>query len=217
MSARATTIQRARTARAAGFTLIEMLAVLLILSLLVGVLVVQLGGAGEVVQGNLTESRLAMIGAVLSEYELERGDWPASQLTTDQGAAPNATNLGAECLVIALWSREWDGKGVDDLDLVNSDGDLARKRLVDGFDDLQLRELADHWGNPIAYFHHNDYGREDLYVTFDPVTGEPVESVARARKDPDTGRWYRGRKFQLLSAGSDGLFGTEDDIDLVGR
>lgn len=203
--------------RASGFTLIEMLAVLLILSLLVGVLVVQLGGAGEVVRGNLTEARLAMIGAVLSEYELDRGDYPPSQLTADQGAAPNATNLGAECLVIALWSREWDGKGVDDLDLVNTDGDLSRKRLVDGFDDLELRELADRWGNPIAYFHHADYGREDLYVTIDPITGERIESIARARKDPETGRWYRGRKFQLLSAGSDGSFGTEDDIDLVGR
>ena len=48
--------------------------------------------------------------------------------------------------------------------LVNSDGDPLAKTPT-GFESADLCELEDEWGNPIAYFHHRDYGRDDAYVT----------------------------------------------------
>ena len=200
-----------RSARA-GFTLIEMMAVLLILALLVGVLVVQLSGVQEVVEVGDTEQRLARIGAAISGWEIDRGEWPRSSFTAEQGTPPNEFNLGVECLVLGLWSEETDGAGLEDGWLDNTDGDETKKRLASAFGDRQLREIVDAWGNPVAYFHHVDYGRTDLYTTFDPATGEPLESAARALRNSDTGRYFRKNKFQLISAGLDGEFGTEDDI-----
>ena len=34
----------------------------------------------------------------------------------------------------------------------------------------------------------------------------------RARRNPLTDAWHRFDSFQLISAGSDGMLGTEDDI-----
>ncbi|HNR58873.1 MAG TPA: hypothetical protein PKJ51_10485, partial [Methanothrix sp.] len=50
-----------------------------------------------------------------------------------------------------------------------------------------------------------DYAREDRYATIDPDTGEPVESVAKALVNPTTGRAYEPNRFQLVSAGPDGM------------
>ena len=196
----------------AGFTLIELMAVLLILSLLVGVLVVQLSGVQEVVEEGDTEQRLARISAAISGWEVDAGDWPRSSFTAEQGTPPNEINLGVESLVLGLWSKTSDGAGLEDGWLDNVDGDETKKRLSSAFGDRQLRELVDAWGNPIAYFHHVDYGRVDLYSTFDPETGEVFDSEAVALKHPDTGRYFRKNKFQLISAGLDGEFGTEDAL-----
>jgi prepilin-type N-terminal cleavage/methylation domain-containing protein len=196
----------------AGFTLIEMLAVLLIVSLLVGVLVVSFGGAESAVRADLTRTRMVQVSAVLTEYEIEHGDWPRSSFGADLGGAPNALNTGGECLVLALWRKGFAGGGLDEEWLGNSDGDTAKKELDGAFADRGLRELLDSWDNPIAYFHHADYGRSDLYLTLDPKSGEELESAASAAKDPDTGRWLRATTFQLVSAGEDGRFGTEDDV-----
>ena len=38
------------------------------------------------------------------------------------------------------------------------------------------------------------------------------ESSVHALKNPVTGQYFQNDKFQLISAGSDGYFGTEDDI-----
>lgn len=202
----------ARARGIAGFTLLELLAVLLILSLLVAVLVTTLGSAEEVVQEKLTGTRLAQIASVLTEYEIDQGDWPPSAFTAEQGEAPNGTNVGAECLVLALWAGGRDGAGLDEDWLGNVDGDYAKKKLDGTFPDRGLRELLDTWGNPIAYLHHADYGRSDLYLTLDPLTGEKVESVVEARKNPATGDFADRRRYQLISAGADGRFGTEDDV-----
>lgn len=197
--------------RRAGFTLIELLAVIVILAILMAFLLTTLGGQEEVVRVNLTRTFLENVEAVVGEYEREEGDFPPSAWSADWGAPPNMTNLGAEALVVALWREDRGGVNLSDDVLVNSDGDRSRDRLT-VFPRLDLFELRDQWDNPIAYFHHRDYGRRDLYLTEDPETGEPLESTAVARRSERTGDWANRRTFQLLSAGPDGQFGTEDDI-----
>ena len=148
---------------------------MLILSILIWFLVTNLGGAREVVEAGLTRSRLAEIEAMLSAWADERGDFPSSSFTPEQGVAPNLANLGSECLYLALCAAGQDGVGKLDEKLANVDGDRLARRL-EGFESLELYEIGDDWQNPIAYLHHRDYGRRDLYQSLDPETGELLEA-----------------------------------------
>lgn len=196
----------------AGFTLIELLAVLLVLSVLVGVLITSLGGAEEATRGSLTENFMAQVGVALSEYEIDHGDYPRCSFSGELELSTNELNVGAEALVVALFSDGFEAAGaVTDEQLGNTDGDRAMRDVTD-FGTRDLFELLDAWDNPIAYFHHSEYGRKQRYTTYSTATGQPVETEVEARTNPVTKRPYRPREFQLVSAGPDGIFGTEDDL-----
>jgi prepilin-type N-terminal cleavage/methylation domain-containing protein len=195
----------------AGFTLIELLAVLVIIGVLIAVLVPRLGKAGEIAEEKLTRSFLLQIEASIGEYEVQFGDYPASRFLEEWGPPPNPVNLGAEALVLGLWSPKWGGTTLPPDRLVNLDEDSSKKALAT-FPKLFLFELRDQWQNPIAYFHRRDYGRRDAYVTEDPRTGEPIESTVIAQRDDATGLYRNANRYQLISAGIDGEFGTDDDI-----
>jgi len=200
----------------AGFTLIEMLAVMLILGILVAFLVTQLGRSEDTAKERLTRTKLAELSALIDSYERSQGDYPPSALTPEQGVPPNALNLGIEVLVATLWSKGRNGLGISADDLRNTDGDQSTKTLTD-LPTNDLFELVDLWENPLAYFHHADYGRVDRYQTFDNQTGEISENEVRALVNPTTRLHYQPGRYQLLSAGADGVFGTEDDIGNFGR
>ena len=196
-----------------GFTLIELLAVLMIISILTYFLVSNMAGSIDVVDEGVVKNRMATMRAALAQYSDEKGDYPRSQLPNDLGTAPNALNVGSECLYLALCAEGAPGFGTLDKpeELCNSDGDSLSKR-VKGFESQELFELADAWGNPVAYIHHLDYEREFRYVAFDAETGEAAEYSLRAIKNAKTGRFEEPSGFQLISAGGDGKFGTDDDI-----
>ena len=210
--ARSTRAGRGASARS-GFTLIELLAVLVVLSILMVFLVPKLMGAEDVVKAENTRQFLLQIKAVLTEYEAEIGDYPPSSFTSEQGQPPNRTNLGAEALVVHLWSEGLDGLLLDDEHFVNTDNDESAKRLTT-LGNAQLFELRDDWENPIAYFHRQDYSRPDSYITFDGKTGEEVVNPVRALMNETTERFNNPKTYQLISAGSDGKFGTSDDIGI---
>lgn len=200
----------------AGFTLIELLVVILIISILAAVLVTQLGGAEDAARNQQTRQQLAKLSAALISYETDgHGDYPASRFPDEAGVSNDGTNVGIEALVVALWSNGYEAGGLldDEADrLQNTDGDSSSRALTD-FPSRQLFELSDAWDNPLAYIHRRDYDAgEFAYVTSDPLTGEEIESMVKAHKNPDTGRYYDARSFQLISAGSDGRFGTPDDV-----
>lgn len=203
--------------RRGGFTLIELLAVLVILSILTAFLVSNILAARSTVEEQATRATMAQISAALTEYEIERGDWPPSTYPEAWGAAPDATNVGAEVLYMTICAEGEIGFGRFDEAPANVEGDRSVLR-VPGHASQELFEIADAWGNPIAYFHHRDYGREDTYRTYDGATGEVATSVVRARKNERTGRFYEPKGYQLLSAGPNGVFdkpGSEDDDDIT--
>ena len=201
--------------RRAGFTLLELLAVLAILSILAVFVVTQIGTAEEIVQEKLVRAQLEQIDLAIAHYEAEEGDWPPSSFDLDAGAAageaPNAVNAGCERLVLALWSGGLEGCGLSADELANTDGDRTSRPLGD-LPTKDLLELVDAWGNPIAYFHHVDYGTEALYRVVDATTGEAREVRVAARRNDATGLPFAHRRFQLISAGADGVFGSEDDL-----
>jgi len=195
---------------AAGFTLIELIAVLAILSILAYFLVTNVGGAKELVDEKATHNKLVQVAAMLEQYADAAGDYPTAA-GMFPGAPPNATNVGGETLYLALCREHGPGFGVVDDELCNTDGDRASAQL-EGFESRELYELADSWGNPIAYLHHRSYDRAETYATRDAATGEPLEGQVTAWRNEATQRFHGPRAFQLISAGADGAFGTEDDI-----
>jgi prepilin-type N-terminal cleavage/methylation domain-containing protein len=199
-----------RSARA-GFTLIELIAVLAILAILMAIFLPRLAGFGVRARERTTKAWLSQLSAAIGEYEDRFGDFPPSQYLDKWGAAPNTTNLGAECLVLAMWSSEWTGASLPDDRFVNSDGDEAKKSLT-RIPRPALLELKDEWDNPIAYFHRRDYGRQDAYVVVRSDDELASDSSVKARTNPVTRTWFNPEKFQLISAGADGEFGTEDDL-----
>jgi prepilin-type N-terminal cleavage/methylation domain-containing protein len=194
-----------------GFTLLELLAVLVILGILMVILVPRLSKAGEIAEERLTRVFLTELDAAIGEYEHPFGDYPPSRFLEEWGAPPNPTNLGAETLVLSVWSPKWTGTTLSPDRLVNLDDERTKKALAT-FPKPDLVELRDNWDNPIAYFHRRDYGRRDAYVTKDPQTGEVIDSTITAARDDVTGLYRNPNRYQLISAGLDGAFGTEDDI-----
>lgn len=191
--------------------MVELLAVLVIIGILMVVLLPRLRGAQDLAEVKITRNFLVQLDGAIAEYETHFGDFPPSQYIEKWGVAPNGTNVGAEALVLSLWSTDWGGAGLSEDSLVNTDGDDAKRALA-RFPVSTLFELSDHWGNPIAYIHRRDYGKSFVYATSDPATGEPLESTVTARTNPKTKTYANPARYQLISAGQDGQFGTEDDI-----
>lgn len=197
----------------AGFTLIEMLAVLLIIGILFSFLVGSVMRSGEVVKGSATRTFLETVGASLDEYENQMGDYPPSSFPSKLDPKPSKTNMGIEMLVISLWPA--DGKfatgEVREQRLSNVDGDNTNHSLT-SYTSADCFELSDDWDNPVAYIHRRDYGKRFTYLAFDLELGEMTEQMVQARKSLKTGDPYNRSTFQLISAGEDGVFGNRDDI-----
>jgi prepilin-type N-terminal cleavage/methylation domain-containing protein len=195
----------------AGFTLIELLAVIVILGILMTVLLTNLSGVSDTAKVKMTSAYIKQLGAAISEYEDQFGDFPPSHFLEEWGSPPNATNMGAETLVLSMWSPKWGGTSLNEDRLVNTDNDETKRALAK-FPKTALFELKDEWGNPIAYFHHRDYGREDIYVVSGNETGVMDDNPVKAVMSPMTKTYSNATSYQLISAGKDGKFGTEDDI-----
>lgn len=197
--------------KTSGFTLIELLAVLVIISILLVVLLPRIAGWSERAKEKTTKGWLVQLAAAIGEYEDRFGDYPPSHFLEKWGTSPNLTNMGGETLVLSMWSPEWTGTSLPDDRFVNTDNDESKKSLS-RIPKASLLELKDEWGNPIAYFHRRDYGRQDKYIVLPNDSEGDEESTVRALKNPVTGQYYQHDRFQLISAGADGVFGTEDDI-----
>ncbi|MBL8857817.1 MAG: prepilin-type N-terminal cleavage/methylation domain-containing protein [Planctomycetes bacterium] len=207
---------RLQSTRYSGFTLIEVLAVIVILGILMIILLPRLAKMSDKAKEKATGAWLLQIETAIGEYERHFGDYPPSQFQEKWGAAPNLTNLGAETLVISLWSTDWGGTSLQEDKFSNTDNDEAKKNLT-RFPANTLFELKDEWGNPIAYFHRRDFGRVDTYAVVNPETGEAEESRVKAYMSPTTKTYFNSNKFQLISSGLDGMFNTDDDITTFKR
>jgi len=201
--------------RRSGFTLIEILAVIVILALLATALLSVYAPNVEAVQIQTQRAEFTKLAAACSQYENDEGDYPPSSFPQKLLPTGGGSNGGIECLVVHLWRDGREGYGMDSDLLVNTDGDRTSRSLTD-MGSLDLLEFIDQWENPVAYIHNSDYGGEFLYRTLDS-NGEDVENLVQARKNPTTETWYKRTRFQLISAGPDGLFGNDDDVTGFGR
>ena len=195
-----------------GFTLIEILAVLLILSILFTFLVRSMGGGQRAIELEGARSVLIQVEGLVEEYHDEFEAYPPSTFPSDFDSKPSSTNMGIECLVVHLYrqGQRWQAREIGEDVLGNTDGDATKSSLT-SYTSPDAFEFVDPWGNPIAYIHRRDYGKPFTYITLDEA-GDEFESRVESLTSTKTGDPYRRTSFQLISAGPDGEFGTRDDI-----
>jgi prepilin-type N-terminal cleavage/methylation domain-containing protein len=198
--------------RSSGFTLIELLAVMTILAILSAAFIVGFRKFQRAGEEEETRTRIRQMAALISgEYEIAKGDYPPDDFE-GLGARPaNDLNMGSESLVAALVAKDSVIGLIESKELCNTDEDQFSKKITK-YDVNDAFELKDHWGNPIAYFHCKHYTRKQKYLAMPKATRALEEQMVEAMKDPVTKGYYNANSFQLISAGPDGRFGTEDDI-----
>ncbi|MFT4647893.1 MAG: prepilin-type N-terminal cleavage/methylation domain-containing protein [Glaciecola sp.] len=197
----------------AGFTLIEIMAVLVILGILSAFLVGTMMRSGDVVRGKNTRMFMDQIETMVIDYESEKGDYPTSSFPSNLPDQPSNANMGSEMLILSFYPVDNTYQAIDVPEdrLCNTDEDASKKALT-SFSAGSVFEFADDWGNPIAYIHRRDYGKKFSYVTFDGQDGSLIDNQVQAIKSLKTGDHFHKRRFQLISAGPDGMFGGSDDI-----
>ena len=193
-----------------GFTLIEILLVLAVLSLL---LVMLLPRFGEFLsRGKVQETRaLAQeLAGMIDSYNSESGDYPSCSYKGLPAQPPNDTNTGTESLVAFLAAPTYDGPKPKESTLLNSDEDRFPRKVTEYAVDDAF-EVRDAWGNPFAYFHAAEYERKQSYRC-EGEAGPGGDEEVEARRSKKTGNFLRPQDYQVISAGRDGEFGTSDDL-----
>ena len=198
--------------RSAGFTLIELLIVISILGLLAVVLLPNIIGTKETANRAATEASMLQLQTGINAFNNAHGYFPPDDLRHPEGAEKqkwkldNGINTGIESLVVFLSLERRSGADLASIAVSNTDRDdngveqpvLHTKARV---------EVADAWNVPLAYF-----GKLGMDKTQQILPGpDEDQQVAKAKRRED-GSYHGAGKFQMLSAGQDGTFGTDDDI-----
>jgi prepilin-type N-terminal cleavage/methylation domain-containing protein len=199
-----------------GFTLIELLVVIGLLSVLAVVLLPAITSGRE--EGNRVETRARMQHLAQAAEGFQRlknrGYYPPDNFQNPADPEVKAkgtegeTNAGIESALIYLHQRAEGLSVFDDKEdwLANTDGDsnavdiplLQRKAKM---------EVVDAWGTPLVYFTKASYGKVQKVKL---PSGDTVD--AAAWKNPNSDGYLAPRAFQVISAGPDQKFNTDDDL-----
>ena len=129
-----------RRASEAGFTLMEMLVVIAIISMLSGLLLSGVVVARRRAVGRRALLQLVRIAVACEAYGIDFGDYPPGDGEEGSGSM----------LYIALATNRMNGPYLTG---------LTKKELVD-LDFDGVKEIVDPWQQPIRYMHHSHYDEE---------------------------------------------------------
>jgi prepilin-type N-terminal cleavage/methylation domain-containing protein len=201
--------------RRAAFTLVELLVVMAIITILTGLAIPAISSIRTSSQVRETTATLERIKLALAHYQNEFGDYPSSS-PRRVGLPTNGENDGIEVMLRCLTTSMKGGPFIEleDKHLGNADNDRLPSdrdptRSVQATRDLL--EVKDIWGNPVVYIHNAQYDQGGAATLTLGV------ATFQARKSTTTGTYLGLTTYQLISAGPDGLAGTEDDVVVVGE
>jgi prepilin-type N-terminal cleavage/methylation domain-containing protein len=193
--------------RSSGFTLLELMVVIVIIGILMGALLMSGGSIFRDAEVKQTGIRMDTLATLIMEYRSTEQDFPDDRLP--RLASATKINASAEALCLSFFDPNYTGSKPNQEWLGNTDEDSSPKSLTT-FAKRDLFEILDGWGNPIAYFESMHYN--DACVFMAGADGLLSEQTVVAARNATTGGWENPSGFQLISAGEDGDFGTEDDI-----
>ena len=197
-----------------GFTLIEILAVIAILGLLMTLAIVNFSKQRERGVVAATKARIITLQNEIQKYNTSKGGPPYDKLAKINVQANNQVNEGVEALYAALQNKDFpEGSILDEMWLSNTDGDVTSTSFhrIAGFKN-ELFEITDDWGNPLAYFHYTGYGGKQMVQMAEAAEGEDAEQAVTPWQSKKTGTFANPDSYQIISAGTDRIFGTEDDV-----
>jgi len=202
--------------RERGFTLIEMIIVILIVTILASLLLWGVMSAIDAAKESSTEATIKSIAGALESYRTQFGDYPPSSLEGLKVKLPNDTNNGIESVLACLSTKKGGGPffrpDKEDL-LTNVDGDSVAKNPTEWyFGDTQLREISDNFGSSYWYIHSADYAKpKPVHLKYMAQKGAKKADVKVYQSDRL--KTFAGAgKYQLVSPGRDGVLMTPDDL-----
>jgi prepilin-type N-terminal cleavage/methylation domain-containing protein len=219
-----------KAARQRGFSFIEILVVMGIISVLVGGVIVAIGMWAEKGPEFATKNTLNKTKALIENWKAQFEMWPPSDLTriadvagvgTKAESPGNKTNEGIEAIYQALYWPGYKGDpqwkeadpGEQGGEIGNTDEDELKKP-VNKRGTKELKEIIDGYGNPLVYFNRDDYVKYAeggaRYVSQDKDLN--VLDVEPKPYRNDDGTYVNPDSFQLFSMGPDGEPNTDDDI-----
>lgn len=116
---------------AAGFTLVEMLMVVVIIGILSAVVATKFGGKGKTARINATRASIAAIGSAIEVYQLDTGRFPSSLDNLLSGSGePNWDGpylRGDKAAIIDAWGTPFTYKASGDSDykVISAGPDLS--------------------------------------------------------------------------------------------
>ncbi len=158
-----------------GFTLVELLVVLVVILILVAIVVFTAPAIITGQQEKQTEAVLASLDRALQEYEATQGRYPALTETllelfdasdTDALSACPIESTNDEPLLPDAWLFLEPASGFGSVDEVLSGvpGSFARTTIVEvGGDEVATRQMLDAWGNAVLYVHPSNASAQALY------------------------------------------------------
>ncbi|MCA8939713.1 MAG: type II secretion system protein [Planctomycetes bacterium] len=187
-----------------GFTLIELIVVIFIIAILIVVLLVAILGVFRDSKLAATRQLQDLAKTALSSYYNDFKGYPGSQFEPNQEDHRDGSWVAANH---ALYLVLRDKLNEDDLKpfvkywesgAISEEGNSDNAILVDG------------WGNPIIYWEW-DSSRQGAIAEI------PGEEAVKSRDFPGWAKDTEKGAFSIWSAGSDGVWGTEDDVDGEGN
>lgn len=215
-----------RAQRRTGFTLVEILVVLAIISVLAGLITVSVQQARKFANIKTTRIDIQQLEQAALVYRNAFGDYPPTSLSSSsevKGIVTNGVNDGIESLLIHLVRRDKGGPFLEDTPdhrLENHDVDkLTSKQLATlkksftlTWNTPALLEYCDLWGNPFVYVHHRDYAQTKK-AAYQGMNGQRV--YVDPPKSEKTGTYHKPTTFQIWSFGPNGINENGDGDDIT--
>jgi prepilin-type N-terminal cleavage/methylation domain-containing protein len=208
--------------RSQGFTLVEILVVIAIISVLAGLVLASVTAARKYADVKATQQEILTLAQGISSYNTQFGDYPPSFLVALK-VKGNGINEGNEALILCLSGRkkggpfheDWNENRMGNLDqdsLAAKDFQILKKDLdIPQIAPPQLLEYLDVWGNPFVYIHNRDYNTKTRLQYMDRDFNTIQVSAAKSVK---MGTYEAPTSYQIWSFGPNGVNenGEGDDI-----